>query len=129
MEEQGLKILQSLFEYDDRKIRKLAAKLVCSMLYCNEELQVKWCEYLGFSPISGRVMLNRMPASIISSLKENPDNRQAILHAMFSTEPKINEECPLFWSFPPEQKELNDSGSEENLPEGDINEQEVELYN
>ena len=39
-------------------IRKLACKLICELVYKNENNQNKLCEIFDFSPISGGVTLN-----------------------------------------------------------------------
>ena len=40
-------------------IRKLACKLICELVYKNENNQNKLCEIFDFSPISGGVTLNK----------------------------------------------------------------------
>lgn len=39
-------------------MRKLAAKLICELVYKNEANQMKICECLDFSPIDGAVTIN-----------------------------------------------------------------------
>lgn len=54
-------------------LRKVAAMLICELLYDNYKGQITFSEHFEFTPFKGMVTINAMPSKVIEYIKRNPD--------------------------------------------------------
>lgn len=92
----------------------MASKLLCELVFNNEQAQMKMCELCDFSPMSGLVTINtsipkRLTSQISTVMNQLKDQRIV---------EQLADRGQKFWSYPKFEHHNIDEADNEDLEEG-----------
>ncbi|CAG9332807.1 unnamed protein product [Blepharisma stoltei] len=88
--------ISQLFEWlysDDVELRKVSALFICELAYDNHQAQIMICQAMNYTPLQGKVCINKLPKRIETLIKERPELLKLLK--------KVESDKVKYWSFPP----------------------------
>lgn len=68
--------ISQLFEWiysDDVELRKVTALFICELAYDNHTAQIMICQAMGYTPLQGKVCINKLPKRIETLIRDRPE--------------------------------------------------------
>ena len=92
-------LFKNMRDPNNKRLRKLSAKLLCKLVHNNCIAQQYICDNFGFTPLSGRICINTIPEYIKELIRSDPKVVKEI------REGNGNVKGALYWTYPPYCKE------------------------